>query len=99
MKVEFHEDAVTDFQEAVRHYAEISWRLVAQFEAEFQEFIEKVSENPSHYHFAQRRIYRRANLRRFPYRILYRVDEQDQTVRIMVICHNKRHPSYGMNRN
>jgi plasmid stabilization system protein ParE len=95
MKVSYHEDAVTDIQEVIRYYGEISWRLVAQFEAEFQDFIEKVSENPFHYHFAPRRIYRLANLRRF----LYRVDEETQSICIMVICHNKRHPAHGMKRN
>lgn len=99
MKIAYHEDAVADIQEAIRYYSDISWRLVGHFESEFQGFIEKVSENPSYYHFASGSIYRRANLSRFPYRIIYRVDEETETVLIMVVCHNKRHPAYGMNRN
>ena len=98
MKIAYHEDAVADIQDAIRYYSEISWRLVEHIESEFQVVIGKISQNPSHYHLAPGRIYRRANLSRFPYRILYRVDEESQTVRIMVVCHNKRHPAYGMNR-
>ena len=98
MKVAYHEDAIADIQDGVRYYSEISWRLMERFEAELQRFRDAVTENPFHYHFASRRTYRRANLRRFPYRILYRVDEETQTIRIMVVCHTRRHPSYGMNR-
>lgn len=99
MKVTYHEDALLDLQDAVRHYSEIFWKLAAEFEAEFQAFLEKVRHNnPRSYHFAPNQIHRRANLKRFPYRILYRFIEETDTVRLLIICHNKRHPNYGMER-
>ncbi|GEP44050.1 type II toxin-antitoxin system RelE/ParE family toxin [Brevifollis gellanilyticus] len=98
MNVAYHEEAIADIEDAVRYYSDISWRLVERFEAELQRFRDTVAENPFHYHFESRHTYRRANLHRFPYRILYRVDQESQTVRVMVVCHTKRHPSDGMNR-
>lgn len=35
MKVTYHEDALLDLQDAVSHYSGISWKLAAEFEAEF----------------------------------------------------------------
>jgi plasmid stabilization system protein ParE len=98
MTITYHEDALTDLQEAVRHYSKISWKLAAEFEADFQGFLEKVRHNPRSCHFAPNQIHRRANLKRFPYRILYRFIEKTDTVRLLIICHNKRHPSFGMER-
>ena len=98
MTISYHEDALIDLQDAVRYYSEISWRLVSEFEAEFQQFIACVRDNPRRFHFTRDRDYRRANLRQFPYRVLYQFEEAADEVRIMVICHNKRHPSFGLDR-
>ena len=40
---------------------------------------------------------RRVNLRRFPYHFLFRIIGND-TIRIFVVCHDHRHPSYGLDR-
>ena len=98
MTIEFHEDAETDLQDAIRYYSEISWRLVAQFEAEVQSVLQTMRGNPRHYHLTRDRLLRRANLRQFPFRILYQVDEEQTSIHIIVVCHNKRHPSYGLDR-
>ena len=98
MTISYHEDALIDVEEAVRYYSEISWRLVSEFEAELQEFISKVRDNPLRFHFSPDPNYRRANFRQFPYRVLYQFREEKNEVRIMVVCHNKRHPSHGLNR-
>ncbi len=98
MTLTFHEDAETDLQEALRYYSGVSWRLVEEFEAELRGVLAKLLDNPRHYHLTRDKVFRRANLRQFPYRILYHVDEEQALIRIMVICHSKRHPSYGLGR-
>lgn len=40
--------------------------------------------------------YRRANIPRFPYHILYR--ETDQGIRVLVLRHHRRHPKDGLGR-
>jgi hypothetical protein len=76
------------------HYRAISSGLAKEFEEEFRLTIAKVASNPLRFHPAGR--FRRANLTRFPYHLLYRICED--TVRVVVLRHNKRHPKYGQDR-
>lgn len=57
--------------------------------------IEKAHSAPKHHHFAEPPI-RRINLDRFPYNILYK--EVILGIRVLVVRHNKRRPSYGTRR-
>ena len=98
MTISYHEDARTELRDAIRYYHGISRRLDAQFEAEFQGIVDTIRHNPQHFHFTEDKAFRRANMKKFPYRILYDVNEELQTVRIMVICHERRHPSHGLHR-
>ena len=43
-----------------------------------------------------RAIFQRADLRRFPYHFLFRI--VDDSVRILVVRHHRRHPSLAMTR-
>lgn len=98
MTIVYHEDARTELKDAVCYYRDISWRLVSEFEAEFQGVLEKMRLNPQHFHFTKDKAFRRANMRQFPYRILYDVIEDQQLIRIVVFCHSRRHPSHGLDR-
>jgi plasmid stabilization system protein ParE len=98
MTIEFHEDAEKELQDAVRHYSEVSWAVVSKFEAEIKSVVATIARNPKHFHFTRDRRLRRANLRRFPYRILYDFNEEQGFVHVIVVCHQKRHPSYGLDR-
>ncbi|MBE7502104.1 MAG: type II toxin-antitoxin system RelE/ParE family toxin [Verrucomicrobiales bacterium] len=40
--------------------------------------------------------FRRANLKRFPFHVLYEVGTD--TVRVLLVRHHKRHPDYGLPR-
>ena len=51
--------------------------------------------DPARHHPAGRG-FRRANLPRFPYHVLYEIHAE--SLRIMHVRHNKRHPDYGMER-
>jgi hypothetical protein len=48
---------------------------------------------PGRYHVFKADL-RRANLKRFPYRFLYRV--VGDCVRVLVVRHNRRHPDHGL---
>lgn len=75
---------------------DISQKLADEFMAELETVLLKAIDNPEHFHFERGTDYRRANLSRFPYHALYRV--KDAHVRVFVIKHDKRNPSYGIKR-
>jgi plasmid stabilization system protein ParE len=57
--------------------------------------LNRMVETPLHFHLVGNG-FRRLNLRRFPYHVLY--EAKDETIRVMIIRHNKRHPQFGMDR-
>lgn len=98
MTITYHEDARTELIEAIRYYRDLSKRVEAKFEAEYRAIVETIRQNPQHFHFTEDKAFRRANMKKFPFRILYDLDQVQQTVKIMVVCHERRHPSHGLNR-
>lgn len=89
-----------DLREAMEYYLETSGSQIAmEFYQEFQECADRAAKSPLAY-----RIYledpteiRRVNFRRFPYHFLYRQVDQ-MIIRVLVIRHDHRHPSYGLDR-
>lgn len=69
--------------------------LADEFYAELRYFMTEAAERPESFSIRERDI-RRANLRRFPYHFLFRV--VGEGVRILVIRHHHRHPSFGSRR-
>ncbi|HEX5218588.1 MAG TPA: type II toxin-antitoxin system RelE/ParE family toxin [Verrucomicrobiae bacterium] len=95
MEVTHHPLVKQDVVTALKYYSEISPGLAAEFELELRELIAKAKDNPLRFHPVDRG-FRRANLRRFPYHIPYEV--RAESVCVMLVRHNKRHPDYGMER-
>lgn len=95
MDVIYHPLVKRDVSEALKYYTDISTRLADEFQAEVREIISQAADNPLRFHPTQRG-FRRANLRRFPYHILYEV--RGECLRVMHVRHHKRHPDYGMTR-
>lgn len=95
MEVSYHPLVKRDVLEALKYYADISSHLADEFDTELRELIAKAADNPLRFHPVGRG-FRRANLRRFPYHLLYEV--RAESLRVMHIRHNKRHPDYGMER-
>lgn len=91
----FHPAAVQDAREIERQYSEISDELGDRFWSELNDGIDAILENPGGQHFDPSG-FRRRNLKKFPYHILYEV--RSNLVRFMVIRHHHRNPSYGMKR-
>jgi plasmid stabilization system protein ParE len=95
MEVIYHPLVRWDVAEALRYYHHISARLADEFYDELRLMIERAAEHPLRFHSTDR-DFRRANLRRFPYHVLY--DVRPDSIRVMIVRHNKRHPDYGMDR-
>ncbi len=92
MKIEYHPFTVDDISDAEAYYEEQRPGLSQAFKAEVLQAIEHIAENPLLY--AEVNGVRRALLRHFPFSIVYRILKND-TIRILLIRHHKRHPIFG----
>lgn len=90
-----HPKLAEDIRDVAMHYAEISERVLSSFWKELESVIATIEKNPRSQHFDSCGL-RRANLRKFPYHLLY--DIEDDNVFILVLRHDRRHPSYGIER-
>ena len=69
--------------------------LADDFYREFRLFVEEAVARPESFSVRVRDI-RRANLLRFPYHFLFRIT--GDSVRIPVVRHHRRRPTFGMRR-
>lgn len=95
MEINYHPLVRRDVAQTLKYYRAISSQLADEFHAELRDIINKVVENPLRFHFADRG-FRRANLPRFPYHVLYEI--HGDFLRVMILRHNKRHPDFGLDR-
>lgn len=95
MQIVRHPKLADDVRNVARHYAEISDRVLSSFWCELDLILASIKRNPRSHHFDACGL-RRANFKRFPYHLLYEVD--DQTIYLVVLRHDRRHPDFGLNR-
>ena len=96
MNLVFHPLVRSDIREIIDYYDRRSDSAGDRFIAELNERIDAVRLNPGSFHREDSRR-RRCNLKVFPYHFLFEVREP-ATVRLLVIRHDKRHPSFGLRR-
>ena len=96
MRLVFHPQVYSDLAKVMEYYERIATpELADDFYREFRLFVEEVAERPESFAILERDI-RRANLRRFPYHFLFRI--VGDSLRILVVRHHFRHPSFGLRR-
>lgn len=95
MQIIRHPKLADDIRDAAMHYAELSERVLSAFWEELDTVLASIARNPRIHHFDSCGL-RRANFRKFPYHLLYQVD--DDAIYILVVRHDKRHPNYGTDR-
>ena len=94
LKVAFHPQVFSEVD--APYYEKVADdRLADRFYAEFRHFVEEASIHPEKYNI-RKDDFRRVNLRRFPFHFLFRVKED--TLRILVVRHHARRPTYGTRR-
>lgn len=95
-RVIFHRLVQRDMDEILKYYKdEASISVADRFFETFLLTVDHARSEPRGFHFANS-IYRRANIPDFPYHFLYR--EISTGIRILVLRHDRRHPSFGMQR-
>jgi plasmid stabilization system protein ParE len=92
MRIIRHPKLADDIRNAAIHYAEISERVLSSFWLELESVITSIERNPRSHHYDPCGL-RRANMKRFPYHLLYDID--DDVVFMMVFRHDRRHPAFG----
>jgi len=96
MSAVYHWRIQKDLRTALAYYdAEGGSDLGDRCFAEVEHAAAKVMAHPQAFHFAAPGL-RRVALRSFPYHMLF--EERRETIRFLVLRHDKRHPSFGLRR-
>ena len=96
MRLALHPKVYSDIDAIMTYYEEVAaTELANEFYAELRHFMLEAATRPQSFAVRQRDI-RRVNLRRFPFHFLFRL--VDDTVRVLVVRHHRRHPSLGTRR-
>jgi toxin ParE1/3/4 len=96
MRVVLHPKITSDVGVIMDYYENVAGRELAEdFYAELRRFIAEAAERPESFSVRERDL-RRVNLSRFPYHFLFRI--VGDVVRILVVRHDRRHPSFGVRR-
>ncbi len=96
MKIEYHPALGPELQDVRDYYEEKSSGLGRDFVDEFERQVLTIAAMPERWMVVERDI-RRALMKRFPYVIYFRILD-NETIRITVVKHEKRHPAYGRRR-
>jgi plasmid stabilization system protein ParE len=95
-RVIFHRLVQRDMNDVLHYYTKEAGEIVAdRFFQTFLQVVERVISSPEYFHPVSP-VLRRADITGFPYHFLYRV--ADDSVRILVLRHDRRHPSFGLRR-
>ena len=96
MRVILHPKIHSDVDAIMEYYERVASRELADdFYTELRGFIVQAAERPESFSVRERDL-RRVNLYRFPYHFLFRI--VGDALRILVVRHHRRHPSFGVHR-
>jgi plasmid stabilization system protein ParE len=95
MRYVFHPEALSEYAEAVQYYTEQRVEVAQAFINAIEDTVYRIRESPNRYIEIDHEV-RKCMVRRFPYKLLYTV-EQD-FILILAIMHCSRKPGYWKNR-
>lgn len=95
MRYAFHPEALSEYAEAVRYYTEQRAEVAQAFINAIEDAVYRIRESPTRYVAVDEDV-RRCMTRRFPYGVLYTI-EQDYML-ILAIMHCSREPGYWKSR-
>lgn len=84
--------AIIETEDAFNWYESQVFGLGKQFIAEVDHYISLISQNPYQFNVQFSERFRFATLKRFPYRIVYIINEEQTTVVINSVFHTSRNP-------
>lgn len=93
-KVVIGKSAQRDIREALDWYAGESIVALERFLVSLYSRFEDLSEHPESFGFVkQRPRFRKVKLQKFPYYIVFRIDEARSTILVVAVIHVKRNPA------
>jgi plasmid stabilization system protein ParE len=97
MQILFHPEAQGELNRAISHYESSESGHGYQFAIEIFAAVERIKANPSMWPILDHQV-RRCLVHRFPYGVIYSVDEQRSEVLILAVMHLHRQPDYWSGR-
>lgn len=88
----FHEDAQREYEDAVRWYLASSSKVAKDFIAAVDHVLELICNNPTRWR-NEYRSYFALSLKKFPYTIIYSIDEEEKLINVLTVFHQKRNPN------
>lgn len=95
MRFEFHPDALAEYEEAARYYAECQEGLEFRFTESVEAAIRQIADAPDRWRVMEQDV-RRCLTKVFPYAILYTIEAD--FVLIIAVMHCHREPGYWRRR-
>ena len=93
--VDFHELAEKELLDSRDYYDDLKFELGKKFILEVENILNRIIHNPLAFPIFFKN-YRKALLRKFPYSIIYK--SNDNRVFVLAVAHQKRRPKYFVNR-
>jgi plasmid stabilization system protein ParE len=87
----FQQKALTEYEQAVTWYVEKSRQAAGNFESALNERIDLLREDPGRYKQTYKQ-FREVSIKKYPYNIIYFIDDDHKQVIIFSIHHQKRNP-------
>jgi plasmid stabilization system protein ParE len=88
MRYEFHPEALIDYEEAARYYAECQPGLELRFVACIESTIERVLAAPNRWRIIEDDV-RRCLVRVFPYAVIYSIEPEFVLIIAVMHCHRE----------
>ena len=100
-RIRFHSSATEDLERAAMWYVDQGPGLAEEFLTEFEAALERIAENPHigtpHPAGDQTHPVRQRALRRFPYWLVFRVEEE-HILTLIAVAHGHQSPDYWVKR-
>lgn len=97
MQILFHPEAQAELNYAINYYEDSVPSLGYQFAIEVFAAVERIKSNPRLWPLLNDEV-RRCLIHRFPYGIIYSIDDVQSTVLILAVMHLHREPGYWSER-
>jgi len=95
MNLQFHQEALREYDKAMLWYAKRSLSAPFNFEAEVDSVVERIFANPLAFPMVYRSK-RKAVLKRFPFYLIF--ETRSDAVIVFAVAHSKRKATYWRNR-
>ena len=95
-RIVYHPKVFSEVDAIMGYYESVAGsHLADEFYSEFRFFVRDAADDPEKYNI-RKGNFRRVNLNRFHYNVLFRIP--NDTIRILILRHYARRPTYGTKR-